>query len=422
MRMDVAAGARAALMRSRSPRLRVRCRCAEARAVQHGRKRKNQEQIMQIRLRALCVLTLLSASGCAEPAGRQGKSPSDTEGAPEPGAQKSPPAAETAKAETAKAEPEAAKVAPEPANVEAKSAEAEEGRALVDNLQVRVDGTRVALTWSKPAQGQLVRIVRSLNVAVDATGQAKTDAPPTLVYAGKATTATHPIAELLPDDPKAAADARHEYHYAAFACKTADDCAGPPGRASLRPTLVDSLRGGGYVIHWRHTLADLCQDVEPLGRAADTKHPGWWKSCNNDCPNATARQLNPEGIEQAKRLGKQLNRLKIPISRVISSEFCRGVQTAKNMAVKHRGKPVAIETSKHLTSFVYDEKNRCKNAYTLLAVRPAPGTNTALIGQKGNECPVIGNLDIGAAAVFKPDGQGGAKPVGVVQLTDWDAY
>jgi hypothetical protein len=189
----------------------------------------------------------------------------------------------------------------------------------------------------------------------------------------------------------------------------------------LRPSLAECLRGGGYAIHWRHANADVCQDVEPLGTAADTKTPNWWKSCNSDCKTATARQLNNEGIEQAKQLGQEMARLKIPIARVISTEFCRGVQTAQKMALKYRGKAIEIETAKALTSFVYDEKNRCANVYKLLAQAPAKGTNTALIGQKGNECPVIGNLDIAAAAVFKPDGAGGSQLAGIVKLADWAA-
>jgi hypothetical protein len=331
---------------------------------------------MQVHMRAFgVILMLLSANGCARPASAQ------------PG-----------------------------------TAEAAVASGKIARFAVRIEGAQVKLSWSKAPGVQLVRVVRTLNIAPDAAGHDPASAMPSPIYEGKATQATHPISDLLPDDPSAAGNARHEYHYAAFACATADSCEGPPARATLRPTVIDCLRGGGYVLHFRHANADVCQDVEPLGTAADTKVPGWWKSCDGDCKTATARQLNPEGIGQAKQLGRQMARLKIPIARLVSTEFCRGIQTAKNMALRYHGKPLAIETAQALTSFVYDEKNRCKNVYEMLAQAPAPGTDTALIGQKGNDCPVIGGLDIAGAAVFKPDGAGGSSVVGVVKLADWAAY
>lgn len=361
--------------------------------------------------RTLCLLTWLSAHGCSAP--KQQSVPA----APAPKVEPTPPAAAP--------EPQAPEAAPEPPTRAAPSRP-----PAVEGFDVRIEGAQVKLSWAKPSRAPLVRVLRSLRVAPDApdapdapsaTGDHPPTSPPSLVYVGKANAAAHPISDLLPDDPSANGDARREYHYAAFACKTADDCDDSPGRATLRPTLVECLRGGGYAIHWRHANADVCQDIEPLGTAADTKTPNWWKSCNSDCATATARQLNNEGIEQAKQLGQEMVRLKIPIARVISTEFCRGVQTAQNMALKYRRKSVKIETAKQLTSFVYDEKNRCSNVYKLLAEMPAKGTNTALIGQKGNDCPVIGKLDIAAAAVFKPDGAGGSQFAGVVRLEDWAA-
>jgi hypothetical protein len=365
---------------------------------------------MSFLVRTLCLLTWLSANGCTPRDAREAGAEADhpVPAAPKPAVEPQP--------QPAAPEPEPRKVEPEAPKVAVPA-----GPPRVERFEVRVDGAQVKLSWAKPAGSPIVRVLRGLNVAPDAKAEGAKAAPPTLVYVGKATAAAHPISDLLPDDPSAGADARHEYHYAAFACKTADECEDSPGRATLRPSLVQCLRGGGYLIHWRHAKADVCQDVEPLGTAADTKTPNWWKSCNSHCATATARQLNNEGIEQARQLGREMARLKIPIARVISTEFCRGVQTAQKMALKYRGKSIKIETAKELTSFVYDEKNRCSNAYKLLAQAPAKGTNTALIGQKGNDCPVIGNLDIAAAAVFKPDGTGGSQLAGVVKLADWAA-
>jgi hypothetical protein len=358
---------------------------------------------------SIWMALLLVLSAC----GKQPDEPSMAPSEPPPNAVPAQPAEPSAPAVVA-----APAVPPEPPSAATPPVVAyDPSTAAVQGLEVKIEGSAVHLRWTKPPQAALVRVVRSLNTPVDAP--AHEAAVP--IYLGKDAKAKHALSDLVPDDPAAAADARHEYHYAAFACRTAEDCAPLPGRASLRPTLIESLRAGGYVLHFRHSTADVCQDVEPLGTAAETKSPGWWKSCNSNCETATARQLSDKGVAEAKQLGAELARLKLPIARVISSEFCRGVQTAKHMALRYRGKPVRIDTAKQLTSFVYDEKNRCSNAYKLIAEVPAPGTNVALIGQKGNDCPVIGSLDLSAAAIFKPDGKD-SKLVGIVKLADWAKY
>ena len=77
--------------------------------------------------------------------------------------------------------------------------------------------------------------------------------------------------------------------------------------------LVDSLKKGGKIVFIRHALA-------PGGGDPDN-----FKL--NDC--STQRNLNQDGIEQSKKIGFFFKENKIPIDKVLSSEWCRCKDTAK---------------------------------------------------------------------------------------------
>lgn len=92
------------------------------------------------------------------------------------------------------------------------------------------------------------------------------------------------------------------------------------GWATLRK-MAES--GETYFIVLRHADASLGFDYN-LGHQDPVIPANWWKSCDS----TLARQLNPQGVTRATELGVVLKDLKMPITRVISSEFCRAVTTA----------------------------------------------------------------------------------------------
>jgi hypothetical protein len=176
------------------------------------------------------------------------------------------------------------------------------------------------------------------------------------------------------------------------------------------------LAGGGYVIHWRHASANVCADATALGTAATTTSPDWWKSCESNCSVATARQLNAAGRDEATAMGSTLRARGIPFGRVITSEFCRNVETATLMDLGP-----TLEESPAITFFVHDEGNRCEASTALLADVPALGTNTAIIGHAGfpEPCPVLADLAWSEGAIFKPDGLGGSVLVTRLLWNEW---
>ena len=279
-------------------------------------------------------------------------------------------------------------------------------------LAAAVVGAQVELTWVAPHAGWTnprVRVLRRLNAAPEGPE----DPAATVVYFGTAASASDALTALLPSTPETG----RIYHYTAFGCTADGVCETTGTSTTLTPTVVQALRGGGYVLHWRHSAATVCQDNLSLGTAATTMSPDWWKSCDAACPPggmATARQLDATGVMEATRIGQTFDTLGIPIGRVQTSEFCRNVTTAQLMDFGP-----AIEQRQDITFFVYDEAQRCANSFALLAVAPPPGTNAAIIGHAGFTCDVLGTLAWSEVAIYKPDGVGGSEFVTRVLWNAW---
>jgi phosphohistidine phosphatase SixA len=278
------------------------------------------------------------------------------------------------------------------------------------DLQADVETDQVVLRWTPPDPQSgytSVIVLRRLNGPIEGPDDPQAIA----VFAGAGGVTFDPVTELLPDVP----DDTQIYYYAVYGCGD-DGCEHTGSTVTFHLTLVQALRAGGYTIHWRHADADVCADRTELKPAATTDVPGWWKSCDASCDTATARQLNDAGRMHAIAIGEAFRSRGIPIGRVLSSEFCRNVTTAELMDF---GPP--IEQDQGITFFVYDEPNRCAVSYARIAVAPALGTNTAIIGHAGfpSICPILSSLQWSEAAVFRPDGSGDALFIARVPWDQW---
>lgn len=276
-------------------------------------------------------------------------------------------------------------------------------------LAAVVNGTSIDLTWSSPDPGSgltVARVLRSLNAAP--TGPEDVGAQ--LVFEGEAEAATDALTALLPNTSGTA----RVYHYAVYGCDIDSNCETTGSSATLTPTVRQALIAGGYVLHWRHASADVCSDNQSLGNASSTMVPDWWKSCDNSCGTATARQLNGTGVAEATAIGNAFDTLGITISRVLTSEYCRNFTTAALMDFG----PV-VEQSQQLTYWVYDEASRCSDTFVMLGEAPTAGTNTALIGHAGNACSPLSSLAWAEAAIYKPNGMGGTTFIDRVLQNGW---
>ena len=166
---------------------------------------------------------------------------------------------------------------------------------------------------------------------------------------------------------------------------------------------VDDLRQGGYVIFFRHVIADQGTDATPVDL--------------DDC--MTQRNMSEAGLRDARAIGQAFRLLDIPIGQVLSSEYCRNLETAR-VAFGH-AEPVAwldfcCNDTRPLTQELrYQLRERA------LATPPPGGVNTVLVGHTQD---LNADLAQGEAAIYRPDGQGGFVRVARVLPSEWmlDVY
>lgn len=136
--------------------------------------------------------------------------------------------------------------------------------------------------------------------------------------------------------------------------------------STLDNNLVKSLQQGGYVIYFRH---------------AESNHDKIRKAPVdiNDCD--LQRSLSNNGRKQATEIGKAIAALNIPLRSIISSPYCRTVETA--VLAFNRAETDELLAS----SFTLKKQERelaAAHLLRLLKTAPKSGTNTIIIGHSAN--------------------------------------
>jgi virginiamycin B lyase len=169
------------------------------------------------------------------------------------------------------------------------------------------------------------------------------------------------------------------------------------------PALVEALRGGGYVLYFRHAATDFSQED------TDTRN---LQNCR------TQRNLSFRGRADARAVGRAVRALRIPIGTVLASRYCRTRQTA-SLAFRR------VRTTLDLTSLpsapTQAERNRRIAALRrLLATRPRTRTNTVLVAHLFNiQAAADISLEEGEAAVFRPLARRRFRLVATVTPSEW---
>ena len=168
--------------------------------------------------------------------------------------------------------------------------------------------------------------------------------------------------------------------------------------------LIDALKSGGYVIYIRHALTDKVGEKTVTADQLD--------KCD------TQRNLSEAGREMAKSIGEGFKKNNIPVGDVFSSPYCRCVDTAK-LAFGKATKSDNLHFAIHLP-----KENRHEDAKKLrdmMAVLPAPGTNTVLVSHTANLQEAVGiwPKHEGEANVFKADASGNISYIGKISVEDW---
>lgn len=173
--------------------------------------------------------------------------------------------------------------------------------------------------------------------------------------------------------------------------------------------LVDALRGGGYNIYFRHAATDWSQDDH-------IEAPGDWTSCDS----TRMRQLSDAGRATAKRIGRALRRLSIPIGPIFSSEYCRTRETARHMGLGPV-KPTLDIMNMRAAEFVGGRDAVTERARHKLSQQPPEGTN-ALFVAHGNLMRAVSGAYTGeaGAVIFDPQGDGEFRLAAELTPDDWE--
>ena len=147
----------------------------------------------------------------------------------------------------------------------------------------------------------------------------------------------------------------------------------PQGYAADLDGLVSSLKGGGYVLVFRHGATDSQKDVYPFKFDDMTAQ----------------RQLSEKGRSVARELGEALKKLGVPIGEVYTSQLNRAVETGKLLGGKDVS-PVDALTDSGAGSPSAMANPDGKNAKAGRAVRelvnapPKAGVNNLAVTHKTN--------------------------------------
>lgn len=174
--------------------------------------------------------------------------------------------------------------------------------------------------------------------------------------------------------------------------------------------LVSLLRAGGLTVYFRHAATDWSQS-DRIVRHGD------WKSCDG----RKIRQLSEAGRATAREIGAAMRKLGVPVSQVLSTEYCRAVETAEGLDVG------PVETTLDIMNlraadFVGGRDAVIARFRTLLATPPAPGTNRVITAH-GNLIQAGTGIYPGeaGAAVFLPDPDAphGFRAIAELVPADW---
>ena len=169
--------------------------------------------------------------------------------------------------------------------------------------------------------------------------------------------------------------------------------------------LLDALRSGGLVIFIRHaeTEKDFADQVTAV---------------MGDC--STQRTLSEAGWQQARAIGAAFERLRIPVGKVYSSEYCRAWQTADLALGRYQKTPdLNFEPAEEYTDEQIAAMRGRMTPY--LVARPDEGLNTVLVGHDDPFEAATGIYPepMGVAFVVEPDGAGGFTVLAAVAADAW---
>jgi len=196
-------------------------------------------------------------------------------------------------------------------------------------------------------------------------------------------------------------------------CAVAPSSGSPPvPRQTAADPIIAGLADGGYVIYLRHGRTDTTyQDRQD--------RPEWWKSCDPK----RHRLLSDDGRAQMLIVGNNLRALQVPIAKVVTSEYCRAIDSGLLLQVMPVTQDAALNYADAQRYLKRSDAETIAGLRVLLSEKPPPGKNIVLVGHVHGFNPpihpVFTQLQEAEAAVLRPLGDGKFEVVGRVSVDKW---
>lgn len=173
----------------------------------------------------------------------------------------------------------------------------------------------------------------------------------------------------------------------------------------------DKLLNGGYIIYFRHAEATIGKDAQHLN----------FKDCS------TQRNLSEKGKEQAIAIGNVMRQNGIPIEPfVISSPFCRAVDTAKlafpNKMIRMDDSFADIVPLSEDPNLTDAKKNQIIYRINKIFELPTQaGKNRVIIGHSFPKNIALGDVPYSTGIIIQPKGwKNGYDIIGQLNVNDLD--
>ena len=180
-----------------------------------------------------------------------------------------------------------------------------------------------------------------------------------------------------------------------------------PANQAKDSALLAALRRGGCVILMRHASSPEARPDSASAAAGNGK---------------LERQLDGQGLTDARAMGAALRQLRIPIGEVLSSPTFRARETIAAAGLR------APRTFEQLGDAGHSMSQEAVAAWSrwlrqMVSRQPPAGSNILIVTQMPNIGAAYGRpaaaLKAGGALIFRPDGRGGAHMLAVMQIGDW---
>lgn len=128
---------------------------------------------------------------------------------------------------------------------------------------------------------------------------------------------------------------------------------------------------------------------------------------------STQRNLSAEGRSQARLIGREFRQQRVPIAAVLSSRWCRAIDTAKLLGLGTARSSSSLDSVFTASQQIADRKKR-QTERIIRNHRGKPGV-LVLVGHQANIIDLTGVApDSGGAVIVRADRNGNIKVVGQI--------